>query len=90
MDCTIPGKRQLKEIIRSKRRSKLRADVHLLQYNIPVQTAQVSVAEAVNYSFEMQLHLDFAPSDFFPFSNPACVVGILKIMIRSHVEVPVV
>ena len=64
---------ELKEAIKLKWRGKLRAGVHLLQDNMPIQTAQVAVDEASYCGFELQQHstflTDLAPSDFFLFPN---------------------
>ena len=59
---------QLKDVIKSKRRGKLRAGVLLLQDYAPLHIAQVAVAEAERYDFQLFPHAycspDLAPSDF--------------------------
>ena len=66
------GLRQLKEVINSKCRGKLRAGVILLQDNVPLHTTQVVVAEADNCGVELLPNTpywtDLASADFFLFS----------------------
>ena len=63
--------RQLREILKSKRRGKLQKGVLLLQDNAPVHTANIATKAAHDCGFEVLPHPpyspDLAPSDFYLF-----------------------
>ena len=65
--------KKLKEVIKSKRKVKLRGGVLLLKDSKPVHIAQISVSETANCIFEFLTH----PPSWFLNSNLKSVVTIL-------------
>ena len=86
-----PKLKQLKEAIKLKCRGKLKADVLLLQDNVPIHTAQVDsswssqlwfwIAIPSPLTHQTQLHLT---SSCFLNTNLTCMVAISETMMRSY------